>query len=58
MLTNETKRQIFMKLRTENYVASLRLEGLLERTLVQSHAAGVVPMPAAPAKHEAKKHVR
>ena len=58
MLTNETKRKIFMKLRTENYVASLRLEGLLERTLAQSHAAGVVLTPAAPAKHEEKKHVR
>jgi hypothetical protein len=29
MLTNEMKRQIFMKLRTENFRASLRLEGLI-----------------------------
>lgn len=28
MLTNETKRKVFMKLRNENYLASLRLEGL------------------------------
>lgn len=31
MLTNEMKRQAFMKLRTENYRASLRLEGLAPR---------------------------
>jgi len=34
MLTNEKKRQIFLSLRSENYRASLRLEGL-------------VPLPAA-----------
>lgn len=28
MLTNEMKRKVFMKLRNENYLASLRLEGL------------------------------
>ncbi|WP_420213823.1 YhfG family protein [Janthinobacterium fluminis] len=27
------KRQIFLKLRTENYRASLRLEGLVQRTV-------------------------
>ncbi|MDQ1920947.1 YhfG family protein [Massilia pseudoviolaceinigra] len=31
MLTNEKKRQIFLKLRSENYQASLRLEGLVQR---------------------------
>jgi hypothetical protein len=31
MLTNEMKRQIFMKLRAENYRASMRLEGLVPR---------------------------
>ena len=31
MLTNEMKRKVFMKLRTENYRASLRLEGLVQR---------------------------
>jgi hypothetical protein len=31
MLTNEMKRQAFIKLRTENYRASLRLEGLAPR---------------------------
>ena len=29
MLTNEAKRKIFLKLRSENYRASLRLEGLV-----------------------------
>lgn len=29
MLTKEMKRQVFMKLRTENYRASLRLEGMM-----------------------------
>ncbi|MFZ4529588.1 MULTISPECIES: YhfG family protein [Undibacterium] len=33
MLTNEMKRQVFLKLRTENYRASLRLEGLEPRTV-------------------------
>jgi hypothetical protein len=33
MLTNEMKRQVFLKLRTENYRASLRLEGLVQRTV-------------------------
>lgn len=31
MLTNEMKRKVFMKLRAENYRASLRLEGLTPR---------------------------
>lgn len=31
MLTTEMKRQVFLKLRTENYRASLRLEGLAPR---------------------------
>ena len=29
MLTNEKKRQIFLSLRSDNYRASLRLEGLV-----------------------------
>ena len=33
MLTNEMKRQVFLKLRSENYRASLRLEGLVQRPL-------------------------
>ncbi len=33
MLTNEMKRQVFLKLRAENYRASLRLEGLVQRTV-------------------------
>lgn len=32
MLTNEKKHQIFQKLRSANYQASLRLEGLGQRT--------------------------
>lgn len=32
MLTNEKKHQIFQKLRAENYQASLRLEGIGQRT--------------------------
>ena len=31
MLTNEMKRKVFLKLRSENYRASLRLEGLVQR---------------------------
>lgn len=31
MLSNEKKQQIFQKLRTENYQASMRLEGLIQR---------------------------
>ena len=31
MLTTEMKRQVFLKLRAENYRASLRLEGLAPR---------------------------
>ncbi len=33
MLTNEMKRQVFLKFRSENYRASLRLEGLVQRTV-------------------------
>lgn len=33
MLTNEMKREAFLKLRTENYRASLRLEGLVQRNV-------------------------
>lgn len=32
MLTNEMKRQVFLRLRTENYRASLLLEGLIPRS--------------------------
>jgi hypothetical protein len=31
MLSNEKKQQIFQKLRTENYQASMRLEGFTQR---------------------------
>ena len=40
MLTNEMKRKVFMKLRDENYLASLRLEGLPRRsTFVEKDVA-------------------
>lgn len=39
MLTNEMKRQAFMKLRTENYRASLRLEGLVPRSVATKKPA-------------------
>jgi len=45
MLTKEMKLQAFMKLRTENYRASLRLEGLTPRPVVASKPA---PTPSAP----------
>ncbi|WP_209725312.1 YhfG family protein [Duganella sp. 1411] len=40
MLTNEMKRQIFMKLRAENYRASLRLEGLAPPTVLAMPCGG------------------
>ncbi|HEX7988334.1 MAG TPA: YhfG family protein [Duganella sp.] len=39
MLTNEMKRKIFMKLRMENYRASLRLEGLVQRPVATDKPA-------------------
>lgn len=51
MLTTEMKRQVFLKLRAENYLASLRLEGLAPR----------VPTANKPATKQAAlktKHVR
>lgn len=53
MLTNEMKRKVFMKLRTENYRASLRLEGLTPRP-----ASAGKPVIAAPAAALKTKHVR
>ncbi|HEX8614642.1 MAG TPA: YhfG family protein [Telluria sp.] len=53
MLTNETKRRIFLKLRSENYRASLRLEGLVPRPVIPAMPA-VEPTAAA----FKKKHVR
>lgn len=43
MLTNEMKRQVFLKLRSENYQASLRLEGLVQRT-VSANKPAVEPI--------------
>jgi hypothetical protein len=48
MLTNEMKRQVFMKLRAENYRASLRLEGLLQRPAVAGKPAVVAIAATAP----------
>jgi hypothetical protein len=39
MLTNEMKRQAFMKLRTESDRASLRLEGLAPRSVAAKKPA-------------------
>ncbi len=52
MLTNEMKRQVFLKLRSENYRASLRLEGLVARPVDAKSAVE----PVAPARKT--KHVR
>jgi hypothetical protein len=40
MLTNEMKRKVFLKLRAENYRASLRLEGLVQRPITADKPAG------------------
>lgn len=53
MLTNEMKRKVFLNLRTENYRASLRLEGLVQRP------AGANKTAVEPAAATLKtKHVR
>lgn len=54
MLTNEMKRKVFLKLRAENYQASLRLEGMIRRPLAVGKP--VVEPPAAMPK--TTKHVR
>lgn len=53
MLTNEMKRKIFLKLRSENYRASLRLEGLVQRPKAADKAA-IEPAAVVPKT----KHVR
>jgi hypothetical protein len=53
MLTNEMKRKVFMKLRAENYRASLRLEGMAQRPAGANKAA--IEQTAAALK---TKHVR
>lgn len=53
MLTNEMKRKVFLKLRTENYRASLHLEGLVPRP-----AGNSKPAVAAIARTLKTKHVR
>ena len=51
MLTKEMKRQVFMKLRTENYRASLRLEGMVAHPAVAiKPVAAAVAATAATAK--------
>ena len=40
MLSNEKKREIFLKSRTENYQASLRLEGLSPRPAEKNQTLG------------------
>lgn len=52
MLTNEMKRQAFMKLRAENYRASLRLEGLgASRPAAAAKQAGAAPVDKLKTKH-------
>lgn len=51
MLTNEMKRQMFMKLRTENYRASLRLEGMVARPAAAGKQAGAAPVATLKTKH-------
>ncbi|MES2258597.1 MAG: YhfG family protein, partial [Pseudomonadota bacterium] len=51
MLTNEMKRQVFLKLRTENYRASLRLEGLVQRTVEANKPAVEVTAATLKTKH-------
>lgn len=46
MLTNEMKRQIFLRLRSENYRASLRLEGLTPRPASVLPAVPQTPVAA------------
>lgn len=53
MLTSEMKRKVFLKLRTENYRASLHLEGLVPRP-----AGNSKPAVAAIARTLKTKHVR
>ena len=53
MFTNEMKRQVFLKLRSENYRASLRLEGLVHRP-TGTEKPVVEPPPVNPKM----KHVR
>ena len=51
MLTNEMKRKVFMKLRSENYRASLRLEGLVQRTAGTNKPSVELAMAALKTKH-------
>lgn len=53
MLTNEKKRRVFLELRAENYRASLRLEGLVERPPIVDK-----PAVTAAAVTNKTKHVR
>jgi hypothetical protein len=43
MLTNEMKRQVFLRLRAENYRASLRLEGLVPPPAGAKPAVALTP---------------
>lgn len=53
MLTNEMKRKVFLELRAENYRASLRLEGLVQRSIAAKR-----PGEEATAATLKTKHVR
>jgi hypothetical protein len=53
MPTNEMKRKVFLELRAENYRASLRLEGMVQRPVAVKK-----PRVAATATIPKTKHVR
>ena len=46
MLNTEQKRQIFIKLRKENFQASLRLEGFQVSTVIKPVAASLAELKA------------
>lgn len=49
-LTNALKREVFMKWRSENYRASLRLEGLLEQAPAPKKQQAKPVLTVVPAK--------
>jgi|GEM_PF-2024880 len=51
MLTNEVKHQVFLKLRTENYRASLRLEGLVPHAVDTGKSTSKAVVPTLMIKH-------
>jgi hypothetical protein len=52
MLTKEMKLQVFLKLRSENYRASLRLEGLVPTEKTDAETSMERPASPLKTKHE------